>query len=252
MTLEINDVSLCLSGRRVVAEASLSVAAGKIVGLLGPNGCGKSTLLRSVFRVLRPESGQVTLLGENVWNHSARWVGQRMGVVLQHGPLEFPLTVFEVVMLGRVAKKELMEPDRNVDRELVFAAVAALGLTDLVHRSFQELSGGERQRVAIAQALVSQPQLLVMDEPLNHLDLHHQHDLMRILRGLGTSTLIAMHDLNMAARYCDEVCLMKQGRIQATGSPEEVFEPTVIEDIYGIRVLRLSHPVDGTPVVVAV
>lgn len=250
--LDVERVSVRLGGKRVVSEASLHVGEGRIVGLLGPNGCGKSTLLRSVFRVLRPETGRITLRGEDVWHHSARWVGQRIGVVLQHGPLEFPLTVFEVVMLGRVAKKALVEPDHDIDRELVAAAIATLGLTDLAHRSFQELSGGERQRVAIAQALVSQPQLLVMDEPLNHLDLHHQHDLMRILRGLGTSTLIAMHDLNMAARYCDEVCLMKQGRIRTVGTPDEVLEPESVESIYGIRVLRLRHPVDGTPVVVAV
>lgn len=250
MILSMEDVSIQLGHRTIVHAASLDVDQGEIVGLLGPNGCGKSTLLRSVFRVLRPFSGRILLQGRDVWKQSTAWVGRRVGVVLQNGPLDFPLDVIDVVMQGRTARKRLLEPDNDEDRAIARAALDSIGLSGFEKRSFEELSGGERQRVLVAQALTSQPELFVMDEPLNHLDLRHQHDLMRILNRLGTSTLIAMHDLNMAARYCDRIVLMSEGCILTAGKPAEILRPALIDEVYHVPVTLTRNPSDDSPVVI--
>ncbi|CEG85388.1 ABC transporter ATP-binding protein [Propionibacterium freudenreichii] len=250
--LSIRGVSLQLGGKTIVHDASLDVADGEIVGLLGPNGSGKSTLLRSVFKVLKPTQGKVLLLGHDVWTQSTAWVGRHTGVVLQDGPMDFPLSVNDVVMQGRTARKALFEPDNTDDREVTAAALETIGMSTLAHRPFRELSGGERQRVLIAQALACQPDLFVMDEPLNHLDLRHQHDLMRILTRLGTSTLIAMHDLDMAARYCDRIIVMSQGKVLASGSPADVLTAELISEIYEVPVILTRNPTDDTPVVIVI
>ncbi|MFI1380937.1 ABC transporter ATP-binding protein [Embleya sp. NPDC020886] len=248
--LVLDEVGFAVGGRKLVDAVSLTVAPGEVFGLLGPNGSGKSTLLRSVYRVNRPTSGRVLLDDEDVWTHSARWAARRIGTVLQDMPTDFPLTVRDVVAMGRSAHKGLLDPDDAGDRAIVTAAVELLELDGLTERAFASLSGGERQRALVARALVQQPGLLVMDEPTNHLDIHHQLGLLRLVRRLGVSVLVALHDLNLAAMFCDRVCLLADGRPVASGTPAEVLTARTIERVYRIETEIRTHPRTGTPLVV--
>lgn len=228
----------------------LEVAENEIVGLVGPNGCGKSTLLRTAYRVRRPDRGSVTLQGRDVWREPVSFVGRHIGVVAQAFALDFPLTVAEVVMLGLAAAKGLFEGDDEEDHARVLECLREVDMTDRIRDEFATLSGGERQRTLIAQALVGDPEMLLLDEPTNHLDLHYQVDLMRLVRRRGVTTLVALHDLDLAGRYCDRIAMMAGGTIRAVGTPREVLCPELLSEVYDVDAMVLDHPVDGSPMVV--
>ncbi len=244
--LEIDNVTIHAGGSTLVEDASVHVAPGEMLALIGPNGAGKSTLLRSVYRMSRPECGTVRVNGEDVWQRSAAWVAQHVGAVLQDMPADFPLTVRDVVAMGRSAHKTLLEPETYHDLALVDAALTLQQLDTLQHRPFRTLSGGERQRALLARALVQQPQLMVLDEPTNHLDIRYQISLLRFVREIGVTVIAALHDLNLAAMFCDHLCLMDRGRIVADGVPERVLTAEQIAGIYGIDTIVQRHPKTGT------
>lgn len=243
--LEITGVTVRAKGQPLVEDVTLEVRPGMFLGLLGPNGAGKSTLLRTVYRMTKPDAGVVRLNGENVWQRSATWVAQHVGAVLQDMPTEFPLTVRDVVAMGRSAHKALLEPDTKHDAALIDASITLQRLEDFQHRAFRTLSGGERQRVLLARALVQQPQILVLDEPTNHLDIRYQLSLLSFLREVGVTVIAALHDLNLAAMFCDQLCLMNNGRVVALGEPEDVLTPALLWDVYGVDVTIQNHPQSG-------
>lgn len=236
--------ALILDGVSIVAEP------GTVVGLLGPNGSGKSTLLRTIFRSLQPTKGHVHLDVDDVWTRSVKWNAKQTAVVLQDAPTEFPLTCSEIVRMGRTAHKRLLDPDTAYDEDLCDAAMELMEITSLAHKVFSHVSGGERQRVLIARALVQQPRLLIMDEPTNHLDLHHQLSLLDLVTKLGTTVIVALHDLNLAARYCDSVVLLDGGRVVAQGTPVDVLTVARIGEVYRVKVQIIEHPTTGKPHIV--
>lgn len=244
--LALEDVCVSAGGVSLVAGVSLEAAPGEMLGLLGPNGAGKSSLLRTVYRMTRPSAGRVLVNGQDVWRKSTNWVARHVGAVLQDMPADFPLTVRDVVTMGRSAHKAILEPDTPHDAALIDAAIALQRLDTMQHRPFRTLSGGERQRVLLARALVQQPQILVLDEPTNHLDIRYQLSLLRFVRETGVTVIAALHDLNMAAMFCDRLCLMDRGGVVAQGTPEEVLTADRISDVYGIDALIQRHPVSGT------
>ena len=244
--LDIEGVSVRAGAATLVRDVSLEVRPGEMLGLLGPNGAGKSSLLRTIYRMTRPASGQVLVNGENVWRRTASWVAQHVGAVLQDMPADFPLTVRDVVAMGRSAHKALLEPDTAHDAALIDAAISLQSLEAFQHRPFRTLSGGERQRVLLARALVQQPQILVLDEPTNHLDIRYQLSLLRFVRETGVTVIAALHDLNMAAMFCDRLCLMEGGGVVAQGTPEDVLTADRISEVYGIEALIRRHPATGT------
>lgn len=233
--------------RRILDSVGIEAAPSSVVGVLGPNGSGKSTFLRTVFRSLEPTGGQVLLDGTDVWRESVRWNARQTAVVLQETPSDFPLTCEEIVKMGRTAHKRLLDADTPEDTELCAAAMELMEVTHLGDRVFSHLSGGERQRMLIARALVQQPRLLIMDEPTNHLDLHHQLSLLDLTTRLDTTVIVALHDLSLAARYCDTVVLLDGGRIVAQGSPAEVFTVERIRRVYRVDVQIIEHPTTGKP-----
>lgn len=244
--LDIEGVSVSAGEAPLVRDVSLVVAPGEMLGVLGPNGAGKSSLLRTIYRMSRPATGRVLVNGEDIWRRSATWVAQHVGAVLQDMPADFPLTVRDVVAMGRSAHKALLEPDTPHDAALIAAAITLQRLDALEHRPFRTLSGGERQRVLLARALVQQPQVLVLDEPTNHLDIRYQLSLLRFLRETGVTVIAALHDLNLAAMFCDRLCLMEGGRVVAQGTPEQVLTEDRIAEVYGIEALIQRHPRSGT------
>ncbi|MEE2059616.1 ABC transporter ATP-binding protein [Rhodococcus artemisiae] len=248
--LRFENITVRAGGRVLVDDVSFDVAPGEVVALVGPNGSGKSTLLRTAYRALRPASGSVHLGGRDVWRSPVRFVGRTTGVVAQTTPSDFPLTVADVVLLGRAAHKGMFDADNETDAMLVIAALDAVDMSDHADRDFARLSGGERQRVLVAQALAGEPSVLLFDEPTNHLDLRHRLALMRVIRDRAQTALVALHDLDLAARFCDRIAVMSAGRLWGIGTPEEIVTPALLSEIYGVDAEILRHPRDDSPMVV--
>ncbi len=243
--LNVEEVSWTVDDRTIVNRVALAIAPNEFVGIVGPNGSGKSSLLRMIYRVLRPTSGIVRLDGEDVWQMPARSAARRMAVVGQEGHGEFDFSVREIVMMGRSPHKAMFERDNNSDGSIVDQALALVQMTTFADRAFATLSGGEKQRVLLARALAQQPKFLILDEPTNHLDVHYQLELLSLVRDLKVTTLAALHDLNLAAQYCDRIFMLEAGRIVASGTPREVFEPARIAAVYRVQADVIHHPRTG-------
>jgi iron complex transport system ATP-binding protein len=176
-----------------------------------------------------------------------RTAALHLAAVPQEQPTEFDMQVVDLVRLGRLPHKGLFEGDREADRQVIHDSLARVGMSERGHRLLSELSGGERQRAVIARALAQQPSVLLLDEPTNHLDIRHQHDLLTLLRRLGITTLIAVHDLNLAAQYCDHVVVLRDGRVLAAGPVDEALTPDVIRQAFDVHAVQVRHPVTGSP-----
>ncbi|GAA1456725.1 ABC transporter ATP-binding protein [Nocardiopsis exhalans] len=245
MRLTLHGIGVRLGSSDLLHEAHLDVAPGTVTGLLGPNGSGKSTLLRTVYRAVRPRTGAALLDGEDLWSLPSRQVARSVAVVAQESPAEFDLQVLDVVLMGRTPHKGPFSSDDEHDLTLALDALDRVGADHLAERMVATLSGGERQRVMLARALVQQTPLLVLDEPTNHLDISFQLELLSIVRGLGVTVVVALHDMNLAAAYCDTVSVLAAGRVVAAGEPERVLTPELMLDVFGVRCHRLTHPESG-------
>jgi len=245
MKLAVDAVTWGVAGAMIVRDVSLSCAPGSLVGLIGPNGSGKSSLLRCVYRVLQPDAGSIQLDTEDVWRLSARQAARHIGVVLQEHGGEFEFSVREMVLMGRAPHKALFERDSAEDLRIVEEALRKVDMLEFAERSFLTLSGGEKQRVLVARALAQQTRFLALDEPTNHLDIRYQLEVLDLVRGLGVTTIAALHDLNLAALYCDQLYVLKAGALVASGPPAEVLTPALIQSVYGVRAEVAPHPATG-------
>jgi iron complex transport system ATP-binding protein len=233
--LSVDAVSVAADSVEIVRAASLDVAAGTFTGVLGPNGSGKSTLLRTIYRSRRPSRGHVLVDGKDVWCVSTKVAAQLTAVVAQEGSSDFDFTVREIVEMGRNPHKRLLQRDTSDDESLVMNAMSLTGVDHFAERTFATLSGGEKQRVLVARCLAQQSPLLVLDEPTNHLDVCAQFELLDLIGSLGVTTVAALHDLNLAARYCDRVVVLDAGRVVAHGVPADVLTSELLADVFGVR-----------------
>lgn len=239
-------LSWSVAGRRIVQDAFVHVLAGECVGLVGPNGCGKSTLLRMLYRILRPEpGGQVLLGGQEIWHLGARRFAQQAAVLAQNSEPAFSFTVRDAVMMGRLPHQSRWAPDSAEDRRVVEESLARVGALALAEQAVATLSGGERQRVLLARALAQQPRMLFLDEPTNHLDIRYQLELMQLVREQGCTVLVVVHDLNIAAQFCDRLYLMQEGALVASGTPADVLTPEAIAAVFGVQAQTSDHPITG-------
>ena len=241
--IKVSRLTVSRGKRRVISDVNFTVSDGEVVGVVGVNGCGKSTLLMALHRSLTPDCGDVFIDGENLAELSRREIAQKVAVVAQERDSVLPLKVRDAVGLGRLARRNLIGYGDNADQDLIDEAMGRVSLTALADRLITELSGGERQRVVIARAIAQQSNHLLLDEPTNHLDLYHQFALLNLIADLGRTTVIVLHDLNLAARCCDQIMLLNQGRLVAKGKPTEVFIPDILEPIYRLKVRSVK--VDG-------
>jgi iron complex transport system ATP-binding protein len=247
VSLEVTGLSVDIGRRRIVDGVDISVPDGHFVGLLGPNGSGKSTILKAVYRVRRPASGRVLLDGSDLLAMPPKVAARRVAVVAQETTVEFDFTVFEMVMIGRTPHKKAFERDDDHDRAIARQAISRVGCAHLVSRSFNTLSGGEKQRVLIARALTQGADHLILDEPTNHLDIRYQIEVLELVAGLNVTVLAALHDLSLAALFCDSVYVLTDGRIIAGGHPRTVITAETVRRAYGADVLIVDHPETGTP-----
>ncbi|MGV8857615.1 ABC transporter ATP-binding protein [Rhodoglobus sp.] len=245
-------ISVTIDGTLLIDNVDCTVARGSLSALVGPNGAGKSTLLRALTAVQVPASGSVHFDGENLLGMPRRQRARLAAFVEQDATTDSSLTVDMVVQLGRLPHQSLWEADSAESAAVVTESLATVGMTDFRGREFQSLSGGEKQRVMLARALAQQPQLLTLDEPTNHLDIAAQLavlELLAELRTTGVTVLAALHDLSLAASYCDHIIVLSHGRVVAAGPTETVLTEALIADVYGVRASILHNPVTGKPVI---
>jgi iron complex transport system ATP-binding protein len=227
----------------ILHGVDLHAAEHEVHGIVGPNGSGKSTTLRCVYRALAPSGGVVRLGGRDVAGTKVRDTAEHLAALTQDSHVEFDFTVTEVVAMGRL-------PHRSTPRhddEVVADALSRVDASHLAHRGFLSLSGGERQRVLIARALAQRPKVLVLDEPTNHLDISHQLAVLALVRSLDVTVLAVLHDLNLAAAYCDRLHVLDRGRVVCSGTPDEVLTPEVLHDVFHVRAHVVRHPTSGVP-----
>ncbi|MFA7063202.1 MAG: ABC transporter ATP-binding protein [Methanomethylophilus sp.] len=245
MNIKTEQVCISVPHKRIVSDVSLHVDEREFVGLIGPNGSGKSTLLNTIYRTMKRESGNIYLDDLPLDGLSLRQSALKLAVVTQHNYFNFDFKVEDVVMMGRTPHKKAMETDNAADLQIVGQALADVNMYEYRHRNFSSLSGGEQQRVILARALAQQTPCLVLDEPTNHLDIKYQLEVLDIVKKLGCTTLCALHDLNLAAQYCDRLYILQHGRIVGEGTPEEVITEDMISAIYGVKASVSRHPKTG-------
>ena len=239
------EIHVAIDDTAILAGCSFDVVPGEVLGLIGPNGSGKSTLLRTVYRAIRPTTGAMWIGEDDVWNMTARQSAQRTAVVTQSASTDFQFSVAEMVLMGRGPHKGLLDRDTAHDRRVVAWALRAVDMTTFRSRVFATLSGGEKQRVLVARALAQESQVLVLDEPTNHLDAHAQLDLLELVRSLGLTTVVALHDLNLAATYCHRVCLLDRGRVVGIAPPRTLLTREVLRDVFRVDGEWLTSPTTG-------
>ncbi|WP_347401077.1 ABC transporter ATP-binding protein [Microbacterium esteraromaticum] len=252
-TLSAEGVTLGYGDRTVIADLDLAIAPGRITAIVGANGCGKSTLLRALARLLRPDAGEVRLDGAPLRSMHTKEVARVVGLLPQSPLAPEGIAVADLVGRGRHPHQKALARWTAHDYEMVADALQATGIADLADRSIDELSGGQRQRVWIAMALAQETDILLLDEPTTFLDVAHQVDLLDLLTDLclsrGTTIVMVLHDLNLAARYADELVAMRAGRVHACGAPEQILTSELVEEVFGMANVVTADPASGKPMI---
>lgn len=234
MNIKTENIKMTLDKNEILKGINIEVDKGEVIGIIGPNGSGKSTFLKCIYRVLKPSSGVIKLDNVDMRNLSVKESSKSLGVLSQHNDYNFDFTVKDMVLMGRSPHKKFMERDNKEDYDIVNDALRKVDMLELKDRSFQSLSGGEKQRVILARALTQQPKCLILDEPTNHLDIKYQLQIMRIVKSLKIEVIAAIHDLNIAAMYCDKIYVLKNGEVVSYGTPKEVLTKKLIKDVYEV------------------
>ncbi len=254
VTLNVNGIECRYGSVKILSDISLEVKPGCFLGILGPNGSGKTTLLKSISRVLKPHGGSVLIDKEDIYKLNPRQVAQKMAVVPQFGHVGFSFSVMEVVLMGRNPHLGDFQMESAKDVEIARKAMELTNTWNFANRPINELSGGEAQRVVIARALAQEPKILLLDEPMSHLDIINQIELMDLIKNLctkdGLAVIAVIHDLNMASRYCDNILLLKEGKVFALGPVEDVMTRENIQNVFGVDSIVRKNLVTNSPYII--
>ncbi|MDF1726327.1 MAG: ABC transporter ATP-binding protein [Sulfitobacter sp.] len=242
MSVVATDLHWGVRRKAIVKGVSLSVAPGETVGLIGPNGSGKSSLLRLLAGLKRPLSGRVEINGHDIARVARRALSRQVAFVQQSAATDTNVSVRDVVRLGRTPHRSALAGWSEADEIAVSTALARVDMAGHSAQAWQTLSGGERQRVHIARALAQTPQVMFLDEPTNHLDIHHQIEILRMVRDLDLTSVVALHDLNLAAMFCDRILVLEGGAVRACGTPDAVLTQDLLRDVF-----RVTADVDPSP-----
>ena len=235
MRIKAEEIKFKIENNEILKGVCIDVKNKEFVGIIGPNGSGKSTFLKCLYRTLNPSSGIIKFDEINIDELRIKDTAKKVAVVSQHSNYEFDFTVKEIVLMGRSPHKKVMERDTKKDYDIVNDVLQKVNIKDLKDRSFSTLSGGEKQRVVLARALAQETECLILDEPTNHLDIKYQLQLMDIVRELNIEVIAAIHDLNIAAMYCDKILVLKDGKVVKYGCPKEVLTKELIKDVYEVE-----------------
>lgn len=242
----VEGLSCELAGRKVLSDIGFSVAEGAILGILGPNGSGKTTLLRCLAGLQVPSAGRIRIDGADPRALRPAELARRLALQAQDSAAALGFTVRDVVGMGRlVHRRSVFSASGAEDRAIVEDALARLELETLAERPVEQLSGGERQRVMIARALAQRPRILLLDEPTNHLDIQHRFAILDLVRSLGITVVMTLHDIELAARWCDRLLLLKDGRLKADAVPEEALTAERLTAVYRVAAAVDRRPCDG-------
>ncbi|TBR41597.1 Fe(3+) dicitrate ABC transporter ATP-binding protein FecE [Marinomonas agarivorans] len=248
--LDVKNLSFRYPEKNILTDLSLHIAQGKITALIGPNGCGKSTLLKCMARVLMPQQGEILLQGENIHQQNTRQLSRKIALLPQAPISPEGISVKELVGYGRAPWGNRWGRLNNTDHLIVNEALAYTNLTDYQNQDVSALSGGQRQRAWIAMILAQQTDWVLLDEPTTWLDISYQVELLNLMRKLnqqGKTIVVVLHDLNQACRYCDELIVLKAGKVQAQGTPEEVLTPYLLKETFSLTAEVHTDPISGTP-----
>ncbi|CAO3454320.1 ABC transporter ATP-binding protein [Azospirillum largimobile] len=244
--VSVDGLSCELAGRKVLSDIGFSVPHGAVLGILGPNGSGKTTLLRCLAGLQAPSTGRIRIDGADPRALRPAELARRLALQAQDSAAALGFTVRDVVGMGRlVHRRSVFSASGAEDRAIVEDALARLELEALAERPVEQLSGGERQRVMIARALAQRPRILLLDEPTNHLDIQHRFAVLDLVRSLGITAVMTLHDIELAARWCDRLLLLKDGRLQADAAPEEALTAERLTAVYRVAAAVDRRPCDG-------
>lgn len=240
------NISINYGNTQILRDVSFSLESGEIIAILGANGAGKTTLLRALNNTLPIASGEISLNGKSIYDHSRREIAQKIAVVAQENETKFPITVIEFVLAGRFAHGNSFGWETENDLNIAFDCLKLCDLKEYEKRLMNELSGGERQRVLLARAIATQARILLLDEPTNNLDLSHQALMLKLVRErcetCESSAIVITHDLNLASEFCSKILLLKDGEIIAQGKPKDVFTHQNLQTVFGVKVLLDENP----------
>jgi iron complex transport system ATP-binding protein len=249
-TLDVARLAVNYGNVKVLEDVFISSGAGECIGIIGPNGSGKSTLLKALSKIIRPKSGSIVLTGKDLESIPRDELARNMAVVSQDAPSDFEFSCLDIVLMGRNPHMKRFAVESRRDYEIAESSMKLTSTWHLKDRMFNELSGGERQRVVIARALTQEPSVLLLDEPVSHLDINHQIEILELVHRLkktkGLLVIMVIHDLNLAARYCDRLILLNNRTVQAVGTPVEVLTRDHIRNAFKADVLVRRHPMTGS------
>lgn len=254
--LELHNITLGYGDTTVLDDISLSTERGEMLGIIGPNGSGKSTLIKGICSLLSLKSGSVLIDGQNVAKITRGELARLVAVVPQIPNLPDTFTAFEIVLMGRTPHLGRFRFEGHRDFDIAWEAMDITNTQSIAERTMDQLSGGQKQLLTIARALAQEPKLVLLDEPTAHLDINHQVETLDFVKGLckkqNLAAVTVLHDLNLAAQYCDRLVLLGNGKIHAEGIPQEVITEKNIKEVYGANVSVYPHPVNGLPTIVII
>lgn len=252
--LHVEKLEFAYDQKKILEDVSLEIRSGEFTGIIGPNGSGKTTFAKLISKLLKAEDKTVYIDRDDINDFKIASLAKVMAVVPQATQINYDLTVYEVVLMGRTPHLKRFQKESKYDLDLVEKVMKETDTWQFKDRLIHQLSGGERQRVIIARALAQEPEILVLDEPVTYLDIHHQLQIMNLIKQLSSNRkmtiIMILHDLNYALKYCDHVVMLSEGRVFKYGSPKEVVTTDHIKSVYHIDVNIMNHPVTNHPMVV--
>lgn len=240
--LKVRNLCFSINDTPLIENIDLELELGSMIGLIGPNGSGKSTLLKNMYRVLKPTKGDVCIDGKDIRIFKNKEIARKIAVVSQDDIVtDFDFKVIDIVLMGRFAYKKLLDVNNKEDFENALASLEKVDMDSFFDRSYMSLSGGEKQRVMIARAICQNADILIMDEPTNHLDIKHQLNIINYIKNLKVTTFVAIHDINIAATFCDRLIVLKNGRMMYSGKTEDIITKEMMKNIFEVDVQLVKN-----------